>query len=49
MQLANGEEFQATNEVNADMPEVEYDDSTKVLLLGPALRITKENAGDFDY
>src|SRR5688572_6152978 len=30
VQLANGEEFQATNEVNADMPEVEYDDSTKV-------------------
>ena len=49
VQLANGEEFQATNDVSADMPEVEYDDSTKVLLLGPALRITAENAGDFDY
>ena len=49
VQLAAGEEFQATNEVSADLPEVEYDDSTKVLLLGPALRITAENAGDFDY
>jgi rhamnose transport system substrate-binding protein len=49
VQLANGEEFQATNEVSADLPEVEYDDSSKVLLLGPALRITKDNAGDFDY
>src|SRR5829696_538066 len=49
VQLANDEEFQATNEVSADLPEVEYDDSTKVLLLGPALRITKDNAGDFDY
>jgi rhamnose transport system substrate-binding protein len=49
VQLANGESFQATNEVSADMPEVAYDDGTKVLLLGPPLRITKDNAGQFDY
>jgi rhamnose transport system substrate-binding protein len=49
VQLANGEEIQATNEVSADMPEVTYDDSTKVLLLGPPLRITADNAGEFDY
>ncbi|MGY1625380.1 autoinducer 2 ABC transporter substrate-binding protein [Geodermatophilus sp. SYSU D00965] len=49
VQLANGESFQATNDVSADMPEVTYDDSTKVLLLGPPLRITKDNAGQFDY
>ncbi|MGY1639488.1 autoinducer 2 ABC transporter substrate-binding protein [Geodermatophilus sp. SYSU D00742] len=49
VQLANGEEFQETNNVSADMPEVTYDDSTKVLLLGPPLRITAENAGQFDY
>ncbi|MGY1592107.1 autoinducer 2 ABC transporter substrate-binding protein [Geodermatophilus sp. SYSU D00708] len=49
VQLANGESFQATNDVSADMPEVAYDDSTKVLLLGPPLRITKDNAGQFDY
>jgi rhamnose transport system substrate-binding protein len=49
VQLANGEEIQATNDVSADMPEVTYDDSTKVLLLGPPLRITADNAGEFDY
>src|SRR3954471_8849095 len=48
VQLAGGKDFQSTNDVNADMPKVEYDDSTKVLLLGPALRITKDNAGDYD-
>jgi rhamnose transport system substrate-binding protein len=49
VQLAKGEDFQAKNDVSPDLPAVEYDDSTKVLLLGPALRITKDNAGDFDY
>jgi rhamnose transport system substrate-binding protein len=49
VQLANGKEFQATNDVSADMPEVAFDDSTKVLLLGPPLLITKDNAGQFDY
>jgi rhamnose transport system substrate-binding protein len=49
VQLAKGEDFQATNDVSADITGVTYDDSTKVLLLGPALRITTENAADFDY
>ncbi|WP_369135845.1 autoinducer 2 ABC transporter substrate-binding protein [Modestobacter sp. I12A-02662] len=49
VQLASGEEFQPTNDVNADITGVTYDESTKVLLLGPPLRITKDNAGDFDY
>jgi rhamnose transport system substrate-binding protein len=49
VQLANGEELQETNEVNADMPEVTFDSGSKVLLLGPPLRITKDNAGEFDY
>src|SRR3954463_5218116 len=49
VQLAAGKDFQATNKVNGDMTDVAYDDSTKVLLLGPPLRITKENAGQFDY
>ncbi|HYO35008.1 MAG TPA: autoinducer 2 ABC transporter substrate-binding protein, partial [Geodermatophilus sp.] len=49
VQLANGEELQATNDVNADMPEVAFDAESKVLLLGPPLRITKDNAGEFDY
>lgn len=49
LQLAEGNDFAATNDVSADLPAVEYDDSTKVLLLGPPLEITKDNVGDFDY
>ncbi|MET0933382.1 MAG: autoinducer 2 ABC transporter substrate-binding protein [Mycetocola sp.] len=49
LQIAEGNGFEATNDVNDDLPEVAYDDSTKELLLGPALRITTENVDDFDY
>ncbi|MET1051824.1 MAG: autoinducer 2 ABC transporter substrate-binding protein [Mycetocola sp.] len=49
LQLAEGNEFEATNNVSDDLPEVEYDAETKVLLLGPPLRITTENVDDFDY
>src|SRR3954453_12308048 len=49
VQLANGKSFEATNDVSKDITGVTYDDKTKVLLLGPPLRITKDNAGDFDY
>jgi rhamnose transport system substrate-binding protein len=49
VQLAGGKDFQSTNKVNSDMTGVAYDDKTKVLLLGPPLRITKDNAGQFDY
>src|SRR4051812_7562169 len=49
VQLASGKDFQATNKVNNDMTDVSFDDSTKVLLHGPPLRITKDNAGQFDY
>src|SRR3954465_4598045 len=49
VQLAAGKDFQATNKVNDDMTDVAYDDSTKVLLLGPPLRITKDNAGQYNY
>ena len=48
-QLAEGNEFEATNNVSDDLPEVEYDSETKVLLLGPPLTITTENVDDFDY
>src|SRR3954451_24706098 len=44
VQLAAGEDFQATNNVSADLPAVPYDSSSKVLLLGPPLTITKDNA-----
>jgi rhamnose transport system substrate-binding protein len=49
VQLSAGKDFQATNKVNSDMTDVAYDDKTKVLLLGPPLRITKDNAGQFNY
>jgi rhamnose transport system substrate-binding protein len=48
-QLADGTDFEATNDVSSDLSGVEYDDSTKTLLLGPPLIITSENVGDFDY
>jgi rhamnose transport system substrate-binding protein len=49
VQLASGKELQATNNVSADLPSVAYDSGTKVLLLGPPLTITKDNAGNYDY
>jgi rhamnose transport system substrate-binding protein len=49
VQLAQGKQLQATNDVSKDITGVTYDDSTKVLLLGPPLTITKDNAGNFDY
>ncbi|WP_205844049.1 autoinducer 2 ABC transporter substrate-binding protein [Nakamurella deserti] len=49
LQLAEGTAFAATNEVSTDLPAVEYDESTKTLLLGPALAITAENVDQFDY
>lgn len=49
VQLASGEELQATNEVSPELPAVEFDAESKVLLLGDPLRITAENAGDFSY
>src|SRR5687768_6906762 len=48
-QIAEGNEFSATNNVSDELPEVEYDAETKVLLLGPPLKITSENVDDFDY
>ncbi|MEV8267237.1 autoinducer 2 ABC transporter substrate-binding protein [Microbacterium sp. NPDC076911] len=49
LQLAEGNELQASNDVSADLPAVEFDSETKVLLLGPALEITAENVDSFDY
>ena len=48
-QLAGGKELKATNDVSTDITGVTYDSSSKVLLLGPPLTITKDNAGDYDY
>ncbi|WP_432547172.1 autoinducer 2 ABC transporter substrate-binding protein [Kineococcus sp. SYSU DK004] len=49
VQLHEGAEFSATNQVNEDLDAVEYDESTGTLLLGPPLVITTENVGEFDY
>ncbi len=49
LQLAEGTTFEATNDVSADLPAVEYDESTKTLLLGPALAITADNVDQFTY
>lgn len=49
VQLASDAGFEATNKVSDALPAVEYDDSTKVLLLGPPMIFTAENAGDYDY
>jgi rhamnose transport system substrate-binding protein len=49
VQLAQGKQFQPTNDVNDKIKGVTYDSSTKVLLLGPPLVITKDNAGNYDY
>jgi rhamnose transport system substrate-binding protein len=48
-QMAEGKSLQATNKVNSALPAVKFDAQTKVLLLGPALLITKDNAANFDY
>jgi rhamnose transport system substrate-binding protein len=48
-QLAQGKDFAPTNKVNSDLSAVKYDDSTKTLLLGDPLVITKKNVGQFNY
>ena len=48
-QLALGKPFQATNKVSDKLPAVAYTEADKMLLLGPALAITKENVDDFNY
>ncbi len=49
LQAAQGKPFSATNKVNAKMPAVTFDPSTKILLLGPPLVITKDNVSKFNY
>src|SRR3954451_3268828 len=48
-QLAECKDFSDSIKANNDMTDVSFDSSTKVLLLGPPLRITKDNAGQFNY
>lgn len=48
-QLAEGKPFAATNNVSPELPAVTYDETSKTLLLGPPLAITKENVDQFSY
>jgi rhamnose transport system substrate-binding protein len=48
-QLAEGKAFAASNNVSSALPAVQYDKSTKTLLLGPPLAITKSNVDQYKY
>ncbi|HEX8519236.1 MAG TPA: autoinducer 2 ABC transporter substrate-binding protein [Pseudonocardia sp.] len=48
-QLAQGKPFAPSNDVSPDLSGIKYDASTKTLLLGPPLAITKDNADQFSY
>jgi rhamnose transport system substrate-binding protein len=48
-QLAEGKPFAASNNVSSALPAVQYDKTTKTLLLGPPLAITKSNVDQYKY
>ena len=48
-QLAEGKEFPATSDVSDTIKGVTYDAATKTLLLGPPLKVTKENVDNYNY
>jgi rhamnose transport system substrate-binding protein len=48
-QLAENKTIADTNNVSADMPAIKYDATSKTLLLGPPLAITKDNVDQFNY
>lgn len=48
-QVAAGTPFQATNNVNPELPAVAWDEGSKELLLGDPLRITTSNVNNYDY
>ncbi|WP_232662697.1 autoinducer 2 ABC transporter substrate-binding protein [Pseudonocardia sp. TRM90224] len=49
LQLADGKAFQASNNVNAQLPAVKWDSASKMLLLGDPLVISKDNVDKFNY
>lgn len=49
LQLAEGKEFAADNKVSDKLSDVKYDAANKMLIMGPALEITKENVGDYKF
>jgi rhamnose transport system substrate-binding protein len=48
-QLAEGKPFGPSNDVSADLTGIKYDASSKTLLLGPPLAITKDNVDKYNY
>jgi rhamnose transport system substrate-binding protein len=48
-QLATGGDLAPSGAVAERIPDASFDPATKVLLLGPALRITAENVDNFSY
>ena len=48
-QLAENKALADTNNVSADLPAIKYDATSKTLLLGPPLAITKDNVDQFNY
>jgi rhamnose transport system substrate-binding protein len=48
-QLADGGSLEPDAKLKAKVPDASYDAGTKTLLLGPALRITKDNVDQFPY
>jgi rhamnose transport system substrate-binding protein len=49
LQVASGTPFQATNNVNPELPAVAWDSGSKTLLLGDPLRITTDNVDQYQY
>jgi len=48
-QLAEGKEIAATNDVSDKLKGITYDTTSKMLLLGDPLAITKDNVDQFNY
>jgi rhamnose transport system substrate-binding protein len=48
-QIADGGALDPDAKLKAKVPDATYDAATKTLLLGPALRITKDNVDKFPY
>jgi len=48
-QMKEGKPFQATNDVSDKIKGVKWDATTKELLLGPPLVLTKENVKKYNY
>ncbi len=48
-QLATDGSLEPDDKLKAEVPDASYDEASKTLLLGPALRITSENVDQFPY